>query len=293
MAFPSKALSLALVLAAPALPAQLSQAGLGSSTVLTADVQIGNSQALRNKAEQLFALANQARAAQGIMPLEWDPALEAAALKHCVRMAAEGPLSHQYQGEPDLTERAGLAGAHFSIVEENVAEGYEPGSIHQQWMHSRGHRENLLNPAVNRMGAAVVAQGRMLYAVEDFSRAVPVLNPEQVEATVARLVDATGVAAHGNSPGARVACAQDHGMPASLDHRHPEFIMRWQTAELDRLPEALLERIATGRYHEAAVGSCPSESRQTSFTVYRVAVLLLRPESAPSRTYISSNIASR
>jgi uncharacterized protein YkwD len=253
-----------------------------------ADVQIANNQALRNAAGQLFALGNQARAAQGLRPLEWDPALAAAALNHCVRMAAEGPLSHQYDGEPDLSERAGHAGAHFSLVEENIAEGYEPASIHQAWMNSPHHRENLLNPEVDRVGLAVVARGNMLYAVADFAHEVRVLTPEQVEAAVANLVQATGVAAHGSSVGARLACAQDHGLPVSVDNRRPEFIMRWQDAELSHLPEALLDRIATGKYREAAVGSCASQSADGTFTVYRIAVLLLRAESAPPRTYLSS-----
>ena len=47
----------------------------------------GNMQAA---AEQIFALANQARAQAGVGRLQWDPALAAAALHHCQRMAAEG-----------------------------------------------------------------------------------------------------------------------------------------------------------------------------------------------------------
>jgi uncharacterized protein YkwD len=252
-----------------------------------ADIQIGNSQTLRNKAEQLFELGNRARAAQGISPLQWDAALAAAALYHCARVAAEGPLSHQYAGEPELSERAGQAGAHFSLIEENIAEGYAPAQIHQMWMNSQGHRENLLNPEVDRVGIAVVARGNTLYAVADFGHAVAVLTPEQVESKVAGLVQATGVAAHLNSTGARLACAQDHGLPVSLDNRRPEFIMRWQDAELGHLPSALLDRIATGKYHEATVASCPSQNAETTFTVYRVAVLLLRTDSTTPRTLLS------
>jgi uncharacterized protein YkwD len=291
-----KRLLLPLALLATAFPARTpaqafspgTGAGPGSAAVVSADVQIGNSQALRNKAEQLFALGNQARAAQGLSPLQWDPALASAALNHCAHMAAEGPISHQYAGEPDLSERAGQAGAHFSLIEENVAVGAYPGQIHQAWMNSQGHRENLLNPEVDRAGVAVVMRGNAMYAVADFGRAVSVRTPEQVEATVANLMRANGVAVHGNSAGARLACAADHGLPASLDHRRPEFIMRWQDSALDRLPEALLERIATGKYHEAAVGSCPSQSADGTFTVYRVAVLLLRPETGAPQTYLSS-----
>jgi len=253
-----------------------------------ADAQIGANQALRNKAEQLFTMANQVRVARGLKPLQWDPALAAAALNHCARMAAEGPISHQYPGEADLGERAGQAGAHFSLLEENVADGEQPAQIHDAWMHSQGHRDNLLNPAVDRVGVAVVARGNRLYAVEDFSRGVQVLSMDQVEAKVSNLVALTGVAAHASSVGARLACAQDHGLPVSLDNRRPEFIMRWQDAELERLPGALLDRIATGKYHDAAVGSCPSQDSSQTFTVYRIAVLLLKPEAGAARTYISS-----
>ena len=276
------------LLAAQTLFSQSPFPGHNPPAVLAADVQIGNNQALRTMAGQLFALGNQARGAQGLPALQWDPALAAAALTHCTRMAAEGPISHQYAGEPELTERAGQAGARFSLIEENVAAGYEPASIHQAWMHSQGHRENLLNPAVDRVGVAVVARGNMLYAVADFERAVATLTPDQVENAVASLVKATGVAAHGNSTGARIACAEDHGLPVSLDNLRPEFIMRWQAAELDRLPEALLDRIATGRYRDAAVGTCPAPGSGSTFTAYRVAVLLLKPEANTTPTYLSS-----
>ena len=285
--FSSGTVLISLALAATFLPAQRSLPGAASGIVHDADVNLGNSQALRSKAQQLFLMGNQARAAQGLSPLEWDAALAAAALNHCARMAAEGPLSHQYAGEPDLSERAGHAGAHFSLIEENIAEGPQPATIHQAWMNSPGHRENLLNPEVDRVGVAVVARGNMLFAVADFGHAVPVLTQEQVEAKVSNMVEATGVAAQGSSEGARQACALDHGLPASLDNRRPEFIMRWQDAELQRLPAALIERIGTGKYHEAAVGSCPAQSAETTFTVYRVAVLLLRPISAAPHTYLS------
>ena len=114
---------------------------------------------------------------QGAGPLQWDPALAEAARQHCLRMAAEGPISHRYGGEPDLTERAGQAGAHFSLIEENVAIGPSPAAIHDEWMHSPGHRTNLLNPQVDRVGMAVVASRGVLYAVADYAKAVPRADP--------------------------------------------------------------------------------------------------------------------
>ncbi len=156
--------------------------------------QSGRPGTIQPEAWQIVLLANQARAAAGAGPLQWDPALAEAARQHCLRMAAEGPISHRYGGEPDVGERAGQAGAHFSLIEENVAIAPTPATIHDGWMHSPGHRENLLNPQVDRVGVAVVASRGVLYAVADYERSVPVLTQAQVEAAVARLVRARGVA---------------------------------------------------------------------------------------------------
>src|SRR5579863_5204977 len=61
---------------------------------------------LRAEAEQIFSLANQARAKAGVGSLRWDESLAAAALAHCGLMAREGPIAHRYDGEPELTDRA-------------------------------------------------------------------------------------------------------------------------------------------------------------------------------------------
>ena len=226
------------------------------------------------KAEQLFALANATRAQEGKGKLVWDQALAEAAMKHCLRMAAEGPISHRYGGEPDLTARAGEAGAHFSLIEENIAVGSYPGSIHQGWMNSPGHRANLLNPEIDRIGVAVVAAQGVLFAVADYTRAVAVLSPQQVESTVGGLLRENGVSVRRDATDARAACRMDHGLPALAGTATPQFVMRWQDADLSRLPPELTQRLASGRYRQAEVGSCPARSAEGAFTVYRVAVLL-------------------
>jgi hypothetical protein len=142
-------------------------------------------------------------------------------------MAVEGPISHRYAGEPEPAERAARAGAHFNLVEENVALGPDPATIHQQWMHSPGHRTNLLNPEVNRVGVAVVAGRRGLYAVADYARNVPVLTQAQVEAKVSGMVQGRGVTVVRGGNAARVACSTDRGVPSSESGGHSRFIMRW------------------------------------------------------------------
>jgi hypothetical protein len=236
--------------------------------------QDGRRASIQPEAWQLMVLANQARAAAGAGQLKWDPALAEAARQHCLRMAAEGSISHQYAGEPDVSGRAGQAGARFSLIEENVAFGPTPEVIHDGWMHSPGHRKNLLNPSVDRVGVAVVAGSGGLYAVADYEQAVAALTQDEVEATVDALVQASGVAVLRDPALARTACVTDDGLPSSKSGPQPRFVMRWQGADLTHLPRRLVDQLASGAYREAAVGSCPAQNLEGTFTAYRIAVLL-------------------
>lgn len=124
-------------------------------------------------AEQtLLDSANRERAAQGLPALKWDQALARAAHQHALRMAEQNSLSHQFRGEPDLPARAVRAGAQFSSIAENVAEGPTAADIHAQWMKSSPHRANLLDTDLDSVGIAVAERKGQLFAVEDFSRVV-------------------------------------------------------------------------------------------------------------------------
>jgi len=220
-------------------------------------------------AQQLFVLANQARAEAGVSPLKWDSALAAGALLHCERMAVEGPIAHQYRGEPSLTLRAQNAGAHFGLIEENVALGSYIATIHQGWLDSPGHRANLLNPQVDSVGVAVVSGGGVLYAVADYARAVPVLSREQVEATVADLIRRPGLSIVGDASAGRRYC----GAGASESGR-AEFLIVWEDSDISVLPRTLASRIAAGGYRNAVVGGCAPKDTESGFTSYWVAVIL-------------------
>jgi len=236
-------------------------------------------QDLEPNAEQLFALANQTRAKQGLSRLAWDQALAAAALHHCKRMAVEGPIEHRYSGELDLTERAGQAGAHFSLIEENIAVGPYPVRIHEGWMESSGHRENLLNPNIDRVGIAVVAANGVLFAVADYARGVSALSQAQVEALFASMLRAKGLSILKDPTQVRAYCAST-GRFSGADS--PSFLMRWQNPDVSQLPPELQQRIASQHFREASVGSCPVQGVESGFTLYRVAVFLYDDDS-PAR----------
>jgi uncharacterized protein YkwD len=229
---------------------------------------------MRAEAEQLFALGNEARRAAGVPEVQWDQSLAAAAFYHCKWMVQAGQIAHRYGGEPDLKQRAADAGARFGTVEENVAMGTTAAVIHDAWMKSPGHRANLLSPVVDRVGIAVIASHGMLYAVADFAHDVPRLTTEQVEARVVDLVRVSGIAIENDPTVARAACATQSGFPRNATGVEPQFIERWQNADLDKLPQTLVDHLSSGKYHSAAIGSCHATVSEGSFTAYRVAVLL-------------------
>jgi uncharacterized protein YkwD len=259
---------LCLVAALAVLSADVCNAQSGS---YTSRPMSQNAQVMPTEAEQLFALANQTRTQYGLGRLQWDQSLAAGALQHCMRMAREGPISHRYGGEPDVTARAAQAGAHFSLLEENVAVGPYASGIHQGWMNSRDHRENLLNPAIDRVGIAVVAHNGVLYAVADYDRAAQVMTQAQVEANFAAMLRARGLAIVRDPSQARAVCSAS-GRMRTADT--PDFLITWQNSDLTQLPAALSRRVASRAYRQAAVGSCSTPDAQGGFTSYRVAVLL-------------------
>ena len=224
-------------------------------------------------AEQyLFQAANAERQQRGLPTLRWDAALYRAATSHALEMAARESISHQYPGEADLAGRAGDAGARFSLVQENVAEAPSAVVVHRAWMESEGHRENLLDPAVNRVGISVRSRNGELYAVEDFDRGVESVSYDDQEIAIADLLRGTpNLLVQVGDEAARATCTMEEGY-AGL--RRPWFVMRFTTGELDALPAELQARLESGRYHEAVVAACAAKASSRPFSSYNIAILL-------------------
>jgi uncharacterized protein YkwD len=222
-------------------------------------------------AEQyLLAAANEARANQGLPPVRLDPVLSEASAQHAREMANHADISHQFDGEPELATRGANAGAHFSLISENVGEAPSSVIIHDLWMHSPGHRANLLDPNVDSVGIAIVTRDNQLYAVEDFASTVKILTLNQQEHTVADVLTQSGLRVAETTEDARQTCTMTTGYAGS---RQPWFIMRYTAASLNAIPSQLKSRLTSGKYHQAVVGACPA-TRKSSFTAYNIAVLL-------------------
>jgi uncharacterized protein YkwD len=243
-----------------------------AGSAVAASPSLSRSRAFGSVAEQyLFAAANAERVQRGIQPLHWDATLYDAAQRHADEMAERESISHQYPGEADLANRGHSAGARFTVIAENVAEAWSAPEIHEAWMESPDHRANLLDPRVDSVGISVERRDGQLYAVEDFDRSVEALSlPEQESAVAELLRTEARLELLPNVDDARRTCAMSTGFAGD---RRPWFVMRFTTGKLDRLPQMLKSKLATGKYHQAVVGAC---SARTSgpFTAYDIAVLL-------------------
>jgi hypothetical protein len=235
---------------------------------------VNSSQDSVTVAEQyLLSAANQERARRGLSILHRNPQLARAAAGHAREMAAHGSISHQFAGEPELTDRGANVGVPFSEISENVGEAPSVVKIHDMWMHSEHHRANLLDPAIDSAGISVVARGGELYAVEDFAKTVRAVSLDEQESAIASLVarqSSISVGAPDLVSVARQTCAMSTGYAGA---RKPWFVMRFTSDSLSQLPDQLKTKLATGRYREAAVGACFSSGR-SPFTSYNFAVLL-------------------
>jgi len=220
--------------------------------------------------QALFRLANQERTARGLAPLKWSAPLAEMAHDHAVRMAQQDTLSHQLPGELGLAGRATRAGARFSSLAENIAEGPSAETIHREWMNSPSHRANLLDRESDSVGIAVADRSGVLFAVEDFSREAGDLTIGEQEAQVGELLQKRGLRLLNYVDDARRSCVLDNGYAGN---HIPSFVLHYATPDVGTLPDMLEQRIRTGKYHSAVVGACPSNGKFGASS-YRIAVLL-------------------
>src|SRR5208282_4971753 len=216
--------------------------------------------------KELLDATNRERIAAGLQSLKWDDALATAARLHALLMARENVLSHQLPGEPPLDQRVAQAGAKFALVAENIAVGPNPEAIHDGWMHSAGHRKNILNPELTAIGIATTRGSGGLFAVQDFSRKVANLSLQKQEEEVASLLLEAGLPTVDATEDARKTCSMDHGYLGNS----VLYLIRFEVTDLGKLPDELLQKINSKKYRKGAVGACLGGD-SGGFTRYRIA----------------------
>jgi uncharacterized protein YkwD len=223
----------------------------------------------RNDSErQLFESVNRERVAQGLSALQWDNNLFKAARKHALLMLNLNQLEHQLPGESGLDARLAEAGARFAVIAENIAVGPSPDTIHNGWMHSPGHRKNILDPRLTSVGIAAVRGPGGLYAVQDFSQLVPELTVEEQERKVISLLTARGFRLADAITDARKACESDAGLSGTS----AKSMVRFEASDLNHLPEEIERKLRSAPFGKVAVGACHANGT-SGFSRYRMAIL--------------------
>src|SRR6266849_6868558 len=218
----------------------------------------------------LFDSVNRERAARELPLLKWDESLARAARKHAELMAEQDLLEHQVPGEADLATRAQEEGARFSHITENIGMAAYAGGFHDGWMHSPGHRANILDAAIDSIGIAVVDGGEQLFAVEDFARVVTLLSIEEQEKRIGKLIAARGLRLLNIGDDTRKSCELDREYAGNSK---PRYIAHYETPNISQLPEGLEKEIQSGRYKAAAVVACP-QRKSSGVAPFRVIVML-------------------
>jgi hypothetical protein len=224
---------------------------------------------MNDSERQLFESLNHERASQSLSPLRWDVALFKAARQHALRMSNLNMLEHQLPSEPGLADRLSETGARFSMIAENIAIGPNAHSIHNGWMGSPGHRKNILDPRLTSVGIAAVRGTGGLFAVEDFALSVSNFSVEEQEKKVAALLTEGGWRVNDSKGEARKAC-ETNQIAAGTGTR---AIVRFETADLSKLPEDAEKTMRSKPFRNAAVGACPAGGTE-GFARFRIAVLL-------------------
>ena len=133
-------------------------------------------------AQQALAFINEERAGAGCEPLAEQVQLMAAASGYAHDMAEGNFYGHVGPDGSTLTSRVQAQGYRGGFLGENIAAGQTSArQVVNDWMHSPGHRGNILNCQFNVTGIAMVRQGNdqpimgnpvpfYTYWVHDFGR---------------------------------------------------------------------------------------------------------------------------
>src|SRR5215210_1231637 len=105
----------------------------------------------------MLAQVNAQRRKAGAPPLALNADLQQAAQAHAQDMLARAFFAHKSPSGTTVRERSRKAGYDWRTIGENIAEGQTSvNEVMTTWMNSKGHRENILNPAFRELGVGLV-----------------------------------------------------------------------------------------------------------------------------------------
>src|SRR5437899_2855794 len=140
------------------------------------------------------SLLNGLRASKGLWQLADQAALDRIAKQHAEEMAQKNEIFHYY----DIGSRADAAGVHWTWIGENVGVGPDVTAVHNAFVASPGHYQNMVYAPYNvvGVGVAVGTDGSVFVAHEFATVSAPAAAPAApvVKSAPAAAATATPVA---------------------------------------------------------------------------------------------------
>lgn len=168
--FIRRAAAVAALVAAPVI-AFAGPAFASSSTTTTTTAQVNAAQV--GYENEVVRLTNVQRVQHGCGALHIDQRLVTAARGHSTDMVQAGYFDHAGSDGSSFVDREVAAGyPQRAASAENIAWGFRtPSDVVTAWMHSPGHRRNILNCSSQAVGVGLAyGAGGAAYWTQDFGR---------------------------------------------------------------------------------------------------------------------------
>lgn len=138
---------------------------------------------LRDAERLMFQMVNRERVTRGLAGLEYDERLAGAARLHSQDMMRNGYFAHVSPTRGDLMNRMERAGIKARIFTENLASNPDIGAAHRGLMESPGHRKNILDARVTRVGIGMVRsrKDKVLFIAQNFAQDFPAYDTARLE----------------------------------------------------------------------------------------------------------------
>jgi hypothetical protein len=236
----------------------------------------------------LQAALNAERTARGLQPLRLASDLVTLARRHSADLAGRNVVSHESAEGTSYQQRLTDAGVASVVNGENVGRSgtFLTPLIHQTFMDSPAHRQNILNPAFDSVGVGVALGDHGTYFVTvDFIKALTPRSTSEIRAMMLGALNRAR-ARTGRAPVVLVdalhTIAEDLARARSEGRELPRVpITRVRTstrfvagADLDQLAAALGEERLDG-FGFAGIGSAFGRTRDAPGGAYVICVLLV------------------
>ena len=147
-------------------------AGAAGNASAQGKISTDAQEASNTQAMQVLELVNAERNKAGLQPLTLDSQLNKVAAEKAHDMAVNGYFSHDSPTYGSPFDMMRSFGVDYQSAGENIAAGQkDAAAVMDSWMHSSGHRANILSPKYTKLGVGFYAGGSYgTYWVQEFTQ---------------------------------------------------------------------------------------------------------------------------